>query len=63
MPEEATRAGSGDEGEEGGARPTGSVNFLTFFSSGEKRQACFPLYTSPFSMSGGFWGQETGAPY
>ena len=44
MPEEATRAGSGDEGEEGGTRPTGSVAFLTFSLQG-KRQACFLLST------------------
>ena len=56
MPEEAARAVLGDEGE-GGARPTGSVTFLTFSLQG-KRQACFFLCLfSPFSMSGGlFWG-------
>ena len=41
MPEEAARAVSGDEGEGGGARPTGSVTFLTFSLRGVKGQAVF----------------------
>ena len=40
MPEEAARAVLGDEGE-GGARPTGSVTFLTFSLRGVKGQAVF----------------------
>ena len=63
MPEEAARAVSGDEGEEGG--PTGSVTFLTFSLRGVKGQAVFLclfyLFLCPAVFS--LWGQETGAPY